>query len=113
MKYALGVMDKNGSGSIVNISSISGIVGQTYTHMGYNASKGAVRIMTKSAAIQYAENGFIVGKRLSSLLKRAPHLTHNTKTKTYFNMDEGGLNQGEKIQNLELAKTFKLSLIHI
>ena len=60
MKYALGVMDKNGSGSIVNISSISGIVGQTYTHMGYNASKGAVRIMTKSAAIQYAEKGIRV-----------------------------------------------------
>ena len=61
-----------------------------------------------SEAIHYAENGFIVGKRLSYLLKRAPHLTHNTNTKTYFNMDEGGLNQGEKIQNLELAKTFKL-----
>ncbi len=36
-------MQKNGGGSIVNLSSISGVVGQTMVHMGYNASKGAVR----------------------------------------------------------------------
>ena len=47
MKYCLEQMVKYGKGSIVNISSISGMVGQEYTHMGYNASKGAVRIMTK------------------------------------------------------------------
>ena len=60
MKYCLEQMVKKGNGSIVNISSISGMVGQEYTHMGYNASKGAVRIMTKSAAIQYAERGIRV-----------------------------------------------------
>lgn len=46
--------------SIVNISSISGIVGQDYTHPGYNASKGAVRLLTKTAAIQYAKDGIRV-----------------------------------------------------
>lgn len=60
MKYCLQQMVKYGKGSIVNISSISGMVGQEYTHMGYNASKGAVRIMTKSAAVQYAETGIRV-----------------------------------------------------
>ena len=60
MKYCLKQMVKYGKGSIVNISSISGMVGQEYTHMGYNASKGAVRIMTKSAAVQYAERGIRV-----------------------------------------------------
>ena len=60
MKYCLKQMVKYGKGSIVNISSISGMVGQEYTHMGYNASKGAVRIMTKSAAVQYAETGIRV-----------------------------------------------------
>jgi NAD(P)-dependent dehydrogenase (short-subunit alcohol dehydrogenase family) len=40
-----------GGGSIVNISFISGFVGQDFTHMGYSASKGAVRILTKSAAV--------------------------------------------------------------
>jgi NAD(P)-dependent dehydrogenase (short-subunit alcohol dehydrogenase family) len=48
------IMQKQKSGSIVNISSISGIIGQAYVHMGYNAAKGAVRTMTKAAAVQYA-----------------------------------------------------------
>ena len=48
------VMQKQKSGSIVNISSISGVVGQAYVHMAYNAAKGAVRTMTKAAAVQYA-----------------------------------------------------------
>jgi NAD(P)-dependent dehydrogenase (short-subunit alcohol dehydrogenase family) len=47
-------MQQQSSGSIVNISSISGVVGQAYVHMGYNAAKGAVRTMTKAAAVQYA-----------------------------------------------------------
>ncbi|MSP02609.1 MAG: glucose 1-dehydrogenase [Acetobacteraceae bacterium] len=46
-------MKKNGGGSIINLSSISGVVGQTMVHMSYNASKGAVRTMTKSVAVQY------------------------------------------------------------
>ena len=60
IKYAVPEMRKVGGGSIVNISSISGFVGQNYTHMGYNASKGAVRILTKSAAVQYAKEGIRV-----------------------------------------------------
>ena len=50
-------MRKAGGGSIINISSISGIVGQENIHPGYNASKGAVRILTKSTAIQNAKDG--------------------------------------------------------
>src|SRR5882724_7352826 len=60
MKYAIPAMQKAGGGSIVNISSISGIVGQDMIHMGYNASKGAVRAITKSAAVQYAGDGIRV-----------------------------------------------------
>ena len=43
-----------GGGSIINISSQMGIVGSASTHPAYNASKGAVRIFTKSIAVQYA-----------------------------------------------------------
>src|SRR5258708_11404516 len=48
-------MQKNGGGSIVNLSSISGVVGQTMVHMAYNASKGAVRAMTKATAVQFGK----------------------------------------------------------
>ena len=60
MKTVIPQMQEAGGGSIVNISSISGIVGQNVIHMGYNASKGAVRIVTKSAAVQYAQEGIRV-----------------------------------------------------
>jgi NAD(P)-dependent dehydrogenase (short-subunit alcohol dehydrogenase family) len=57
MKHAVPAMRRAGGGAIVNISSISGFAGQVGIHMGYNASKGAVRIMTKSAAVQFAADG--------------------------------------------------------
>jgi len=60
MKSAIPLMKKAGGGAIVNISSISGFVGQDGVHMAYNASKGAVRIMTKTAAVQFASDGIRV-----------------------------------------------------
>jgi NAD(P)-dependent dehydrogenase (short-subunit alcohol dehydrogenase family) len=60
MKHAIPAMRGAGGGAIVNISSISGFVGQQVVHMGYNASKGAVRLMTKAAAVQYAADGIRV-----------------------------------------------------
>ena len=60
MKHAIPAMRRAGGGAIVNISSISGFVGQTMIHMAYNASKGAVRIATKAAAVQYARDGIRV-----------------------------------------------------
>ena len=60
MKYAIPALQQAGGGAIVNISSISGFVGQDRIHMAYNASKGAVRIMTKSAAVQYAKDSIRV-----------------------------------------------------
>jgi NAD(P)-dependent dehydrogenase (short-subunit alcohol dehydrogenase family) len=53
---AIPAMQKSGGGSIVNLSSISGVVGQTMVHMGYNASKGAVRTMTKATAVQFGKD---------------------------------------------------------
>ena len=54
MKHAIPAMKRAGGGAIVNISSISGFAGQHGVHMAYNASKGAVRIMTKTVAVQHA-----------------------------------------------------------
>jgi len=59
-KAAIAEMRKVGGGSIVNISSISGMIGQDNIQPVYNASKGAVRLLTKAAAIQYAREGIRV-----------------------------------------------------
>ena len=56
-KYAVPEMRKAGGGSIVNISSISGMVGSQEGHPAYNASKGAVRIFTKATAVRYGPEG--------------------------------------------------------
>ena len=60
IKHAIPEMQRAGGGAIVNISSISGIVGQESVHPGYNASKGAVRLLTKSAAVQHAADNIRV-----------------------------------------------------
>ena len=60
MKHAVPAMKRAGGGAIVNISSISGFAGQLGVHMAYNASKGAVRIMTKAAAVQWARDNIRV-----------------------------------------------------
>jgi NAD(P)-dependent dehydrogenase (short-subunit alcohol dehydrogenase family) len=49
----------DGGGSIVNLSSVAGLVGSPLT-CAYNASKGAVRLMTKAAALEFAQAGMKV-----------------------------------------------------
>ncbi len=55
-KVAIPEMRKAGGGSIINLSSVAGLVGSADSG-AYNASKGAVRLLTKSTAIQYAKEG--------------------------------------------------------
>ena len=57
IKHAVPAMRASGGGSIVNLSSIAGIIGSEHVHMAYNASKAAVRLMTKSVAVQHAKDG--------------------------------------------------------
>ena len=56
IKHAIPTMIAGGGGSIVNMSSIAGIIGSEGSHMAYNASKAAVRLMTKSVAVQHAKD---------------------------------------------------------
>ena len=58
-KHAIPEMRKGGGGSIINISSDAGLVGSGRA-AAYATSKGAVRIFTKSAAVQYAREGIRV-----------------------------------------------------
>ncbi|WP_338449513.1 glucose 1-dehydrogenase [Niallia oryzisoli] len=58
-KYAIREMLKTGGGSIVNTASILGHVGEAGA-FAYNASKGAVNILTKSLALEYADKNIRV-----------------------------------------------------
>ena len=58
-KHAIPEMRKVGGGSIINTSSIYGLVGSAGS-TAYHAAKGAIRIFSKAAAIQYAPDGIRV-----------------------------------------------------
>ena len=72
--FAIPEMRKAGGGSIVNISSVSGMIGQLSSHPAYNSSKGAVRILTKWTAVQCAKEGI----RANSV-HPGPTITPNTE----------------------------------
>lgn len=56
MKTAMPLLKKAEGAAVVNISSLYGIIG-TPSMISYHGAKGAVRIMTKSAALEYAKQG--------------------------------------------------------
>jgi NAD(P)-dependent dehydrogenase (short-subunit alcohol dehydrogenase family) len=55
-KHAIPAMRQAGGGSIINISSTAGLVGNPYGSAAYTATKGAVRLFTKVTAIQHAKD---------------------------------------------------------
>lgn len=63
-KHAVRVMKGRGGGSIVNVSSVAGILGAPNL-VAYSSSKGAVRTLTKSVAMHCARKGY--GIRCNSL----------------------------------------------
>jgi NAD(P)-dependent dehydrogenase (short-subunit alcohol dehydrogenase family) len=60
IKHGVAAMKHTGGGSIVNLSSISARIGQLGVHLGYGASKAAVKAMTTTAAVHYAGDGIRV-----------------------------------------------------
>jgi NAD(P)-dependent dehydrogenase (short-subunit alcohol dehydrogenase family) len=63
-REAIRVMKGNGGGSIVNLSSVAGVIGDAQS-AAYCASKGAVRLLTKSAALHCGRAGYNI--RLNSV----------------------------------------------
>ena len=53
-KHAIPAMRRAGGGSIINISSIAGLVGNRNGSPSYTATKGGVRLFTKATAVQHA-----------------------------------------------------------
>jgi 3(or 17)beta-hydroxysteroid dehydrogenase len=56
-KHAVRVMKDRGGGSIINMSSVAGIIGTSHL-AAYGASKGGVRLLTKSVALHCARKGY-------------------------------------------------------
>lgn len=90
MKYVIPKMQENGKGSIVNISSIAGILAGPGADGGghaYSASKGAVRSMTKNVAMDYAKdniraNTIHPGSVFTPIMEKAG-MTFEMATETY------------------------------
>lgn len=57
MKHGGPAIERSGGGSVVNIASIFGTVGGFGGQFSYHAAKGAVRLMTKNAALHWATRG--------------------------------------------------------
>jgi NAD(P)-dependent dehydrogenase (short-subunit alcohol dehydrogenase family) len=79
-KHAIPFLKKNGGGSIINMSSVYGLVGNAALP-AYNASKGAVRLMSKTDALLYAKDkirvnsmhpGWIWHEELEAFASKAP-----------------------------------------
>ncbi len=86
-KHAAAPMRKSGGGSIVNISSIAGIIGTADDTSQYIAAKGGVRSFTKAAAIEFSKrvydynirvNSIHPGPTYTNLIKNMPEEVKNT-----------------------------------
>jgi len=85
-KHVLPVMEEQGRGAIINVSSIASIRSpKGVAYVAYNASKGAVNGLTLAIASQYAGKGI----RCNAIL---PGLVDTAMPKAFF----GGLPEGER-----------------
>jgi NAD(P)-dependent dehydrogenase (short-subunit alcohol dehydrogenase family) len=55
-KHAIPALRRAGGGSILNMSSVCGLVGHRYTTEAYTVTKGAVTLLTKTVAVRYAKD---------------------------------------------------------
>ncbi|EAS8534629.1 SDR family oxidoreductase [Salmonella enterica] len=83
MKHAIPLMRKKRNGSIINASSVAGLNGAA-GHTLYGASKGAVRIMTKDVAMEFADDNIRVnsihpGYIKTAMAKYASDITHESE----------------------------------
>ena len=65
-KFAIEAMKKNGGGSIINIASVAGLIGNPDAS-AYHASKGGVRSFSKAAAIECSKAGYDYNIRVNSI----------------------------------------------
>jgi len=59
-KYAIGHMQRQGRGSVINTASFVALMGAATSQIAYTASKGAVLAMTRELGVQFAREGIRV-----------------------------------------------------
>ncbi|RAL22525.1 SDR family NAD(P)-dependent oxidoreductase [Thermoflavimicrobium daqui] len=106
MKHIMPLMAKQKKGSVINASSIAGLMGAP-GHVLYGASKGAVRIMTKDAAIEYAPTGVRVnsihpGYIDTGMAEYASKVTGSTKDELGKEFPMGRLGTVKDVANMVL-----------
>ncbi|MGG0936369.1 glucose 1-dehydrogenase [Brevibacillus centrosporus] len=106
MKHVMPVMAKQKAGSVINASSIAGLIGAP-GHVLYGASKGAVRIMTKDAAIEYAQQGVRVnsihpGYIQTGMVEYAVETTKHSTAELAKGVPTGRLGTVEDVSNVVL-----------
>jgi len=83
MKHCGPRIKDSGGGSIVNMCSILGSVGGLGNSVAYHAAKGAVRTMTKNAALHWATDGVRVNSLHPGFIATGPLLQRHEGTERY------------------------------
>jgi NAD(P)-dependent dehydrogenase (short-subunit alcohol dehydrogenase family) len=104
MKAVIPSMRRGGGGSIVNISSVHGLIGSPHG-IAYHASKGAVRLMTKQAAVEYGPEGI----RVNSLHPGVIHTPMNAGFDLSELIADTPLRRGARPEEMAMAVLFLAS----
>lgn len=90
IKHGIGAMKKSGGGSIINMSSISGLIGVPH-FPAYSTSKGGVKLLSKCAALHCAEFGYNI--RVNSI---CPGFIWTPLTENYLKSRGGDVEAGRR-----------------
>lgn len=101
MKYVVPHMKERQTGSIINVSSIAGLVGTAEGGVAYGASKFGIRGLTKTVALEVAEYGVRVNSVHPGVI-RTPMTEGGVTDESFANIPAKRLAEPEEVTNLVL-----------
>ena len=108
-RAAIPRMLEAGGGSIINISSIMGLVGSSGGHPAYNASKGAVRIFTKAMAVRHGKDNIRVNSVHSGFMPPMASGVAYDQDQRRQNLEETPLGREGRVEEVANAVLFLAS----